>query len=424
MRIIKGCTPRMPEEDRQLREGVAEIIESVRAHGDQALQEYSRRWDGNTRESLRVSAEEIQDAYRQVEPGLLDAIRTAADNIRRFAEAQKATLLPLPEQEISPGVFLGHRVIPVEACGCYVPGGGYPLFSTALMLAVPARVAGVSRVVACSPARRGTNSIHPATLVALDIAGADEIYAAGGAQSIAAMAFGTQTMAPVDVIVGPGNQYVTEAKRQCYGQVGIDFVAGPSEVLIIADETANPDILAADILAQAEHDLQARGILITTSETVAQKTEQAVLRQLETLETADIARAAWELNSEIIQVDSLEEACTLSNSYAPEHLEVVTAEPDRLIPLLKNYGGLFIGEQSAEVFGDYVSGTNHTLPTQQASRYTGGVWAGTFLKVCTSQRLTRQGLRNLGPLASVMAREEGLIGHARAAEIRLEQFPE
>ena len=423
MKILKSSMPKLPEEDRLLRDSVSAIINHVRTAGDQALMEYGQKWDNATRLDLRVSSEEIRSAYKAISPSLLEAIQTAAANIRRFAEAQKATVLPLQEQEMSPGVFLGHRILPIDACGCYVPGGAYPLFSTALMLTIPARVAGVRRVVACSPAMKTTGMIHPATLVALDIAGADEIYVTGGAQAIAALAYGTEKIAPVDVIVGPGNQYVTEAKRQCYGQVGIDFVAGPSEVLIIADDSAHPAIVAADLLAQAEHDLQARGILITTSETLARSVESEVEKQLQELSTAGIARKAWAENSEILLVDSLIEACQISNTYAPEHLEIVTTENELLIPLLSNYGALFIGELSAEVFGDYVSGTHHTRPTLRASRYTGGVWIGTFQKVCTTQRLSTIGLSNLGPRASIMAREEGLIGHARAAEIRMEILP-
>ncbi|EFC91581.1 histidinol dehydrogenase [Dethiosulfovibrio peptidovorans DSM 11002] len=416
---VKEALPKRPEGKGELTSSVAAIVETIRERGDSALLEYGHRFDLSSRSSFRITDEEIQAAIEEVDTSLLDHIKTAAHNIRAFAERQKETLTDLPEQELSPGVFLGHRAIPVESCGCYVPGGGYPLFSTALMLAIPASVAGVKRIVACSPVMKGTDKIHPATLSALSIAGVDEIYAVGGAQAIAAMAFGTEQIAPVDVIAGPGNRYVTEAKRQCYGQVGIDFVAGPSEVLIIADESANPEILAADILAQSEHDLNARGILLCTDEDIAKATASAVERQLKDLATAEMAGRAWRENGEIIIVDSLEQACEISNRYAPEHLELVVQDPETLIPALTNYGALFIGEMSAEVFGDYVSGSNHTLPTLRASRYTGGVWVGTFTKICTSQRMTPEGVARLAPVAEAMAKAEGLEAHGKAASIRL-----
>ena len=311
------------------------------------------------------------------------------------------------------------RVIPVTSCGCYVPGGSYPLFSTALMLIIPAKAAGVARVAACAPVVKGTNSIHYKTLAAMDIAGADEIYAVGGAQAIAALAYGTEQIKAVDVIVGPGNQYVAEAKRQCYGQVGIDFFAGPSEVLAIADGSADPRILAADMLAQSEHDPMAKGIVVTTSRPVGEAVLGAVQEQLAGLETADIARASWETYGEVILADSLDEAVDIANDCAPEHLEVIV-EDESILPRLVNFGSLFIGQETGEVFGDYASGTNHTLPTVRAARYTGGVWVGTFLKVCTFQRYQRPAMEEVAPLVSRMARGEGLIAHARAAELRLE----
>ena len=255
---------------------------------------------------------------------------------------------------------------------------------------------------------RGTEKVHPATLVALDIAGVNEIYVVGGAHAIAAFAYGTQQINPVDIIVGPGNQYVTEAKRQCYGQVGIDFLAGPSEVLVIADESADAEVIASDLLAQSEHDLKAAAILVTTSKKLAEKVIETVEKQLETLETADVARQSWEKYGIVAVVDSLEEACAFSNQYAPEHLEIQTRENKRIIPLLTNYGSMFEGELAAEVFGDYVAGTNHTLPTLRVARYSGGLFVGTFLKICTSQRLTPKGLASIANVAERMARAEGL----------------
>ena len=424
--MIKELKPskKRTEEDRsRLMATVGDIIADVRMNGDAALMEYNRRFDGCERTALRISEQEIRDAYDKVSAQEIEDIKKAAVNIENFAKAQRATVGALEDFSPSPGIVLGHRVIPVGSCCCYVPGGGYPLYSTALMLGTPAKVAGVERVTACSPVIKGTDCIHPKTLVAMDVAGVDEIYAVGGAQAIAAFSYGTDQIQPVDMIVGPGNSFVTEAKRQCYGKVGIDFVAGPSEVLIIADGNADPEVLAADILAQSEHDKEAKGILVTTDEKLGAAVIDAVEVQLSTLETEPIARSSWNDFGEILIADSLDEAVEYANAYAPEHLEVNVAEADadRVVSGLKNYGSLFIGGNTAEVFGDYASGPNHTLPTLGAARYTGGVWVGTFLKICTYQSMSRDAMMGIAPLVSNLARGEGLIGHARAAEIRMEK---
>lgn len=424
--MIKELKPskKRTEEDRsRLMATVGDIIADVRMNGDAALIEYNRRFDGCERTALRISEQEIRDAYDKVSAQEIEDIKKAAANIENFAKAQRATVGALEDFSPSPGIVLGHRVIPVGSCCCYVPGGGYPLYSTALMLGIPAKVAGVERVTACSPVIKGTDCIHPKTLVAMDVAGVDEIYAVGGAQAIAAFSYGTDQIQPVDMIVGPGNSFVTEAKRQCYGKVGIDFVAGPSEVLIIADGNADPEVLAADILAQSEHDKEAKGILVTTDEKLGAAVIDAVEAQLSTLETEPIARSSWNDFGEILIADSLDEAVEYANAYAPEHLEVNVAEADadRVVSGLKNYGSLFIGGNTAEVFGDYASGPNHTLPTLGAARYTGGVWVGTFLKICTYQSMSRDAMMGIAPLVSNLARGEGLIGHARAAEIRMEK---
>lgn len=424
--MIKELKPskKRTEEDRsRLMATVGDIIADVRMNGDAALMEYNRRFDGCERTALRISEQEIRDAYDKVSAQEIEDIKKAAANIENFAKAQRATVGALEDFLPSPGIVLGHRVIPVGSCCCYVPGGGYPLYSTALMLGIPAKVAGVERVTACSPVIKGTDCIHPKTLVAMDVAGVDEIYAVGGAQAIAAFSYGTDQIQPVDMIVGPGNSFVTEAKRQCYGKVGIDFVAGPSEVLIIADGNADPEVLAADILAQSEHDKEAKGILVTTDEKLGAAVIDAVEAQLSTLETEPIARSSWNDFGEILIADSLDEAVEYANAYAPEHLEVNVAEADadRVVSGLKNYGSLFIGGNTAEVFGDYASGPNHTLPTLGAARYTGGVWVGTFLKICTYQSMSRDAMMGIAPLVSNLARGEGLIGHARAAEIRMEK---
>ena len=421
MKIMKKSCQRTEEDRRNLTKTVEEMINYVREKKDIALKEYSLKFDGCTRETLRVSKEEIQEAYSQLTAQEIEDLKAAAANIRAFAKAQKETVRPLEKFSPVQGIFLGHRIIPVKSCCCYVPGGNYPLYSTALMLIIPAKTAGVERVTACSPVMKGTNRINPKTLVAMDIAGADEIYAVGGAQSIAAFSYGTQEIKPVDMIVGPGNRFVTEAKRQCYGQVGIDFVAGPSEVLIIADGSGTPEIVAADLLAQSEHDPNAKGILITTEEEFGKEVIEAVEKELLELETREIARKSWEVYGEVIFVNSLEEAVQLANEYAPEHLELNLRNPEEVSEMLYNYGSLFMGENTAEVFGDYASGTNHTLPTLRAARYTGGVWVGTFLKTCTYQHMTKDAMQNLAPLVSRMARGEGLMGHAQAAEVRMKR---
>lgn len=418
MEYLKKSIERTARENRTLTENVAEIIRNVRENGDSAILEYNTRFDGNARTDFRVSPEELKAAYEAVPQQSLNDMREAAAHIRAFALAQKECMAPLDNFSTIPGAVLGHRIIPVTSCCCYVPGGGYPLYSSALMLIIPAKTAGVGRVAACAPAAKGSNCINPMTLVAMDIAGADEIYVMGGAHSIAAFSYGTQQISPVDMIVGPGNQYVAEAKRQCYGQVGIDFVAGPSEVLVIADKTANPAIIAADLLAQSEHDKLAKGILVTTDRELGRSVLKAVEAELETIKTAPIARASWESYGEIVLADSLREAVKLTNEYAPEHLEVIVEDADSVLDQLHNFGSLFIGQETGEVFGDYASGTNHTLPTVRASRYTGGVWVGTFLKTCTYQRYDRPAMKKTAPLVSRMARGEGLIAHARAAELR------
>jgi len=418
MRYIKKGKERTKEDTRVLRQTVSAIIENVQENGDAALREYSEKFDGFVRDSIRVSRKEIDAAYARMTEEEISDLKAALENIRSFAEAQRATIGDLPDFSPQPGIHLGHRVIPVRSCLCYVPGGRFPLYSTALMLVTPAVVAGVKRIAACAPVVHGTGDIHYKTLVAMDLAGATEIYAVGGAQAIAAFSYGTETIAPVDVIVGPGNQYVAEAKRQCYGQVGIDFIAGPSEVLVIADRSADPKVLAADLLAQCEHDPNPKGILLATDEALAKETIDAVEAELAELPTAGTARQSWDTFGEVVVLDSMEEAIDTANEYAPEHLEINIADPDPVIEKLVNYGSLFIGGNTAEVFGDYASGTNHTLPTVKAARYTGGVYVGTFLKVCTHQSMTPEASKKLAPLVDRMAKGEGLIGHAIAAQRR------
>lgn len=418
MKILKKSKERTAEDNRALRDSVTAIIDDVCQRGDTALHEYNEKFDDCHRDVLRISREEIEQAYAQITEQELSDLRMAKSNIEKFAAAQRRTMTELENFSPQPGIYLGHRIIPVSSCCCYVPGGGYPLYSTALMLITPAKVAGVKRIAACSPTVKGTSKIHYKTLVAMDLAGADEIYAVGGAQAVAAFSYGTEEIKPVDMIVGPGNRYVTEAKRQCYGQIGIDFVAGPSEVLVIADEKADSKTIAADLLAQAEHDPNAKGILVTTDESFGKQVIKDVEAELKVLSTAEIAKKSWDDFGEVLVVDSLHEAVEMSNEYAPEHLEVNIENPDSIIRDLYNYGSLFIGGNTAEVFGDYASGTNHTLPTVKAARYTGGVWAGTFLKTCTHQSMTPKASKAIAPLVARMAYGEGLEGHAKAAEAR------
>lgn len=418
MKILKEAAKRTEEDRRNLIETVSCMIEEVRSKKDEALRKYNLQFDGCTRETLRISRKEIQKAYNQLTSQEIEDLRTAAANIRAFAKAQRETIRPLTNFSPMPGIFLGHRIIPVESCCCYVPGGNYPLYSTALMLIIPAKTAGVKRVAACSPVMKGTNEINPKTLVAMDIAGADEIYAVGGAQAVAAFSYGTEEIPAVDMIVGPGNRFVTEAKRQCYGQVGIDFVAGPSEVMVLADGSGTPEVVAADLLAQSEHDPNAKGILVTTDETFAKKVMAAVEKELCLLSTAEIAEKSWNTFGEVLLAESEEEMAELANAYAPEHLEINMQNPQEMADNLYNYGSLFIGENTAEVFGDYASGTNHTLPTLRAARYTGGVWVGTFLKTCTYQSMTKEAMKELAPLVARLAEGEGLMGHAEAAKVR------
>lgn len=418
MKFIKHPTERTREDAARLRDAAAAIIDAVATRGDDALREFAARFDRAERTRFRVSREEIEEAWKLVSEQDISDMRTAHAHIEAFARRQREALADVAGFSPAPGISLSHRVVPVDSCCCYVPGGSYPLFSTALMLVTPAKAAGVPRVAACSPANGSPARVAPRTLVALDIAGADEIYAVGGAQAVAAFAYGTEQIARCSMIVGPGNAYVTEAKRQCFGRIGIDFIAGPSEVMIIADASARADVIAADVLAQCEHDTDASGVVVSTDASLCARVIDEVERRLATLPTAEIARAAWERNGSVIEADSLDEAIAIANDAAPEHLELHLKDAERAIPRLHSYGSLFVGHETAEVFGDYASGTNHTLPTMGAARYTGGVWVGTFLKTITHQVMTKEASARIAPLVARMARGEGLEAHARAAEIR------
>ncbi|HDP98608.1 MAG TPA: histidinol dehydrogenase [bacterium] len=398
-------------------DSVKSIIADVKLLGDDAVRKYTRQFDKCELESIRVSNKEILSAARQLKRDEMEALKATADNIRRFAEKQKQQYVDF-EIEIDPGVFTGQRVIPIERVGVYTPGGSYPLPSSVLMGAIPAQVAGVKEIVLCSPPSFG-GSIHPTILAAAVICDIEEIYKIGGVQSIAAMAYGTETIRPVDKIVGPGNKYVTAAKKEVYGAVGIDFVAGPSELFIIADQSADPVYVAADLLGQAEHDVNAIPALATDSRKLALSVEVEIGKQLSRLKTADIARSAIKNNGLIIIVDSIEQACEVANRRAPEHLELQLSNADDFVNKLTNYGSLFIGSLAAEVLGDYSSGLNHTLPTNTTARYAGGLSVKDFLKFQTRLRVNKKGLNSIGPIAKKMGEMEGLDGHAKSVELRL-----
>lgn len=398
-------------------ESVSEVLFDVQRNGDNAVKKYTEKFDGVVLDSIEIEKSEIRQAHNALEIEKIEALRHAAENIRKFAEKQREMLCDF-EYEVEPGVITGQKIIPVHRAGVYTPGGRFPLPSTVLMCAIPAKVAGVQEIVLCSPPSH-QDTIHPAILAAADLCGVDRVYKIGGVQAVAAMAYGTETVQSVDIIVGPGNKYVTAAKKLVYGTVGIDFIAGPTEVLIIADEWAREDFIAADLLAQAEHDTNAVPILITDSYELANRVNTELQKQLPMLSTAEIARISIENNGLIILVNHLEEAIEIANRKAPEHLEIQLNDPNIYLDQLKNYGSLFIGLYSAEVLGDYSSGLNHTLPTNTTARYTGGLGVKNFLKTQTTLRITKKGLDSIGPTAVTLGKMEGLAGHARSTRMRL-----
>jgi sulfopropanediol 3-dehydrogenase len=416
---LKQAHPPTAADISQVQAVVAEILERVRCEGDAAVRDYSRRFDGWEPPSFRVSEDEIRRAAAGLPESLKADIAFAQVQVRRFAEAQRARFEDF-EIETLPGVFLGQRCIPVASAGAYVPGGRYPLIASAYMSVLTAKVAGVERVVACAPPRAG-QGIHPPALHAIATSGADEIYCIGGVQALAAMAYGSESIRPVDFLAGPGNAYVAEAKRQLFGQVGVDLIAGPSEVLIIADESAAPEVVAADLLAQAEHDPDAVAVLVTTSREVGERVLDEVERQLAGLPTREVADASWRARGEVALVEDAEAALVLADEYAAEHVQVLTRDPEWYRRRLHNYGSLFLGSETTVAFGDKAVGTNHILPTGRAARYTGGLWVGRYIKIVTTQRLTGTGSMRIAPITASICRAEGMDGHALAAELRLRQ---
>ncbi|RJS91974.1 histidinol dehydrogenase [Salinisphaera sp. Q1T1-3] len=416
VRYLKSAAAADPQADHALSETVAAIITGVRERGDAALAVYTERFDGLSCEAFEVDARTRQTCVEGLDAVTRRDTEFAIAQVRRFAEAQRATLQPL-EIETLPGVHLGHRILPLRTVGCYVPGGRYPLLSAPIMSLVPAVVAGCEEIVACLP------PTAPESMVGIcHLAGATRIFRIGGAQAIAAMAYGTETMPAVDKIMGPGNAFVNEAKRQVFGAVGIDALAGPSEIFTIADDTADPRVLAADMLAQAEHDPMARPGLATLSTTLAEATIAEVERQLESLSSAEVAGAAWQNRGEVVVCDDIDALVAFTDAMATEHLQIQMQDPDTMLARISHYGSAFLGPESSVVFSDKCCGTNHTLPTGQAARYTGGLWVGAYLKTVTHQRITADGVAQVAPSAIRQSRTERMEGHARAAAIR--QYPE
>ncbi|MEU9644344.1 histidinol dehydrogenase [Streptomyces sp. NPDC048188] len=401
-------------------ERVAAILDDIRERGDDAVRQYSEKFDDWSPESFRLSQDDVARIVSGVPGTVLDDIRFVQQQVRTFAQAQRDSMTDI-EIETLPGVRLGHRHVPVSGAGAYVPGGRYPLTASAHMTIVTAKVAGVSRVAACTPPIRG--EIPAATVAAMHLAGADEIYLLGGVQAVAALAVGTETIGRVPMIAGPGNAYVAEAKRQLFGEVGIDLFAGPTEILVVADEHADPFVVAVDLLSQAEHGPDSPAVLVTTSEQLGREVERHVERLLPGMPTKDFAGPAWRDHGEIVVADSLDEAFAVADSYASEHVEVLTENPRRALDRMHDYGALFLGEGTCVSYGDKVIGTNHVLPTRGAAKYTGGLWVGKYLKTVTYQEVTdTSSSALLGEVCGRAARVELFEGHARSGDVRAAKY--
>jgi sulfopropanediol 3-dehydrogenase len=406
--------------DAKVRETVEGILTQVEEGKDRAIRDLSGKFDQWSPVDFRLSPAEIDRAIAQLPQRDLDDIRFAQAQVRNFAQMQKETMHDL-DVETLPGVVLGHRHIPVSSIGCYVPGGRYPMVASAHMSIVTAKVAGVKRIIACAPPYKG--GPHPAIVAAMHFGGADAIYVLGGVQAVAAMALGTETIQPVDMIVGPGNAYVAEAKRQLFGRVGIDLLAGPTETLIIADDSVDAEICATDLLGQAEHGPTSPAVMITNSEKLAHETMAEIERLLSILPTADAAGQAWKDYGEVIVCDSAEEMIAEADRVASEHVQVMTRDPDLFLEGMRNYGSLFLGPRTNVAYGDKVIGTNHTLPTRKAARYTGGLWVGKFMKTCTYQKvLTDEASARIGEYCSRLCVLEGFLGHAEQANVRIRRY--
>lgn len=416
VQYIKAPRRNAEADENSVADTVRNVLSRVRAEGDAAVRAFSKEFDKADIADFEVTQAEREEAVAALAPQTRADTEFAIRNVRAFAEAQLATMKPLDVEPL-PGLHLGHRIIPIERVGCYVPGGRYPLLSAPVMTIVPAKVARCQEVIACLPP-----VAHQAMIAGCHLSGADRIFRIGGAQAIAAMAFGTETVPAVDKIVGPGNAFVNEAKRQVFGPVGIDQLAGPSEIFIIADSSGEADMIATDMLAQAEHDVRTRVGLITTNKALAEATLAEVESQLATLSTASVAGVAWRDYGEIVLCPDEEAMIAYSDAIAAEHLQVHTADPLAFARRLSSYGSLFIGPNASVVYSDKNCGTNHTLPTMGAGRYTGGLWVGSYVKVCTHQWLEPAGIEAVAPAAVRQSASEGLEGHRRAAALRLERL--
>ncbi|MDX2157179.1 MAG: histidinol dehydrogenase [Hyphomicrobiaceae bacterium] len=416
---LKKATAPVQKRRAEVEETVRRMLTDIAQSRDDAIRRYAQdldKWEG----PLKVSAAEIDAKSRTLSKVFKEDFEVCLKNVQDFAKRQKESIQAF-EVELYPGAVLGQRLIPIENVGCYIPGGKYPLISAAIMSVGTAKVAGVGHITGCAPPR-GADGIYPQTLYALHRSGADEIYCLGGAQALAAMAMGLVGMRKADLITGPGNPYVAEAKRQLFGIAGIDLLAGPTEILVIADETADPAIVATDLLGQAEHGPDSPAWLVTTSRKLGEAVLQEVERQLPDLPTRENAGRAWADLGEVIVVDSDDEAIAVSDEYAPEHLEIQTGRDDYYLERLRSYGSLFIGEPSTVAYGDKGVGTNHTLPTGRSARYTGGLSVHKFTKIVTYERLTRRASRDIAPVISRVCREEGMIGHAITGEVRVKRY--
>ena len=405
--------------DAKVRSTVEGIMSDVKKRGDAAVRDLSAQFDKWSPPAFKLSPSDLDAIMKKVKPETIADIKFAQAQIRNFAQHQRASIKDI-EVETLPGVKLGHKNIPVDSVGCYVPGGKYPLLASAHMSVVTAKVAGVPRIITCAPPFQGKPA--PAIVAAQHLAGADVIYCLGGIQAVGAMALGTESIQPIDMLVGPGNAFVAEAKRQLYGRVGIDLFAGPTEILVIADETSDVEIIATDLLGQAEHGPTSPAICITTSRKIAEGLDAEIQRQLQVLPTADVAGVAWRDYGEIILVDTLEEAVVEADKLAAEHVEVLTNEPRYFLEHMKNFGALFLGPQTNVSYGDKVIGTNHTLPTLGAARYTGGLWVGKFLKTCTYQEVTPAASVVVGEYCSRLCAIERFWGHKEQADLRLRRY--
>ena len=406
--------------DAKVRQTVETILADITARGDDAVKEYSKKFDNWEPKEFTLSNDEINKAIKKLSARELEDIKFAQTQVRNFAQIQRNSMLDV-EVETLPGVVLGHKHIPVNAVGCYIPGGKYPLIASAHMSVLTAKVAGVPRVISTAPPYQGEP--HPAIVAAMHLAGADQILVLGGVQAVAAMAIGTNSISPVDMIVGPGNMFVAEAKRQLYGKVGIDLFAGPTETLIIADETVDGEMCAVDLLGQAEHGPTSPAILLTNSERLARDTMAEVEKQLTKLPTANIAKQSWAEFGEVIVCDSIDEMIQVADEIASEHVQVMTSDPDVFLSRMTNYGALFLGPRTNVSFGDKVIGTNHTLPTNKNARYTGGLWVGKFLKTCTYQRvLTDEASAMIGAYCSRLCHMENFAGHGEQANLRVRRY--